>query len=874
MNNHFYSNKEFTDLKKQLNEEMLRRGGFKWFNPLSTPKIGEDKSSPLSTPSSDPMRILVDDRTYTINNTSEGSIEPTRNIHYPDIGENPAGKNPTFSGSEPNTSAAHLSADEMRNFIVGLSKINDINLFYGRDEIVGTAYRDPKGIKDLADKATFDKINRRFKFTYSFDIETGDLYITFEGEEPNVYIDGDYLYFEYIDENGYNVLTRIHFEVIDNVLYMDNAEELYFFKKDPNGGQMNDKNPNYPVRDYEVTFPLVNGEYVLPSGEYDGDELKDYEGLGPLNFFDDYGAQPGDGNYHPYNKAVTPITRRDILEQDDHRNIKRIQVLQGGRKSSEFGPNPRNPAQGNEYKPYPAYKGMPSTCANACTGLCSLTCDDICSESCKMTCTMRCGNQCTSSCGNQCTGCSSQCYNTCKTKCENNEGYACVNAGAKTMEIVTENGRPTIHTTTYSCTGCSYSCQFYPNKKTTCWDAGCMGKCFTSCNSGCAESCKGSCMDAGSENSSDYKTGKGVGCSSFCTLNCIGTCHGVCEGQCTTTCFSTCKQQCFDNCEFSCSTNCGSGCAYSCTDGCENGCSTECSGSCKDEADSTACTGCGMNCIAICQYDCTSSCFNRGCYSMCGVNTDGACSANCRMNCSSTSCTALCSDACSSQCTTCVNSCGFECGNSCTVQCGYECDSTCRYKCNQECENTCSLNCVKSCSEECAGCSNLCYSCVGMCIGICSIKCENGCSSCTNNCGYWCDTTCNQECFANCSTLCMDTCHSTCETYSDANSTNTEGPDRLPTSIGYPIPNPILRTDEQKFFQLINREAVVIIDPFNFRIEGNDLFITLDDGSIVHLIINDNGYLELTDVESEEDRLLTTYNFQILDDGTLRLERH
>lgn len=875
MNKKFYSNKEFTDLKKRINDEILRRGGFAWLNPLSSPKVGEDRTPPLTLPSSDPVRIPVDDRTYTINNTSEGSIEPTRNIHFPANGENPAGEDPEYVSAAPNTSAAHMTVGEMKNFIVGLSKIDDINLFYGRDEEAGMSYRDPNGIEDLVNKAEEDKLHEKIPFTYSFSVENGELVMDYEGEVPDIFIENDYLYFQYTDENGNNVLARLRFDVVGDELKLLNGEEIYFVRNDPNGGQMNDRNPNYPVRDFQIFAPVEDGLYVLPSGEYDGEELKTFEGLGPNNFFDDYGAQPGDGDYHPYNKSTTPVVHRDIIEQDDHRKIKRIQILQGGRRSSEFGRNPRNPALGNEYKSYPAYKGSPSTCQNVCTGLCSISCDDICSESCTMTCTMRCGNACTASCGNACTGCSSQCYNTCKTKCENNEGYACVKSGAKTMDVIIENGKPTMHTTTYSCTGCSYSCQFYPNKKTTCWDAGCMGKCFTSCNSACSDSCSGSCMGNDAEEGDDYKSGKGQGCSSFCTLNCIGSCQGVCEGQCTTTCFSSCEQQCSDNCDNTCSTECGSGCASSCTDGCKSDCSEDCSNGCKGETDAIACMGCGAGCSARCQYSCESACFNRGCTAQCGVNSGDACSANCRMNCTGTSCTAQCSDACSSQCSTCVNTCGFECGNSCTEQCGENCESGCRYLCTENCESSCSLNCVKSCTEECGACSSLCFSCVGMCIGVCSVKCENGCSSCTNNCGYWCDTSCNQECFANCSTFCMDTCSNTCESRTESNTTRTAGPEQKPTSYGFLYPNPSNRDEEKAAFQLLFKENVAIIDPFNFHLEDKDLYVTLSDGTDAHLILGDDGYLILDaeDIdENFETYLLSKYRFKILDNGCLQLD--
>lgn len=844
-------------------------------DPLSSPKVGSDRTPPLSIPDTDAVRIPVDDRTYIINNTSEGSIEPTRNIHYPANGDSPAGCEPEYVSNKPDTSAALFTVGELKNFIVGLSKIDDINLFYGRDEKAGAAFRDPSGIDELLSKAEKDKLHEECNFEYSFAIEDKNLVMKYSGDLPDVFIEGKDLYFRYTDEEGTPTLTKIYFDQESGNLYLENASEIIASRIDPNGGQVLDKNPDYPVRDYEIILPVENDMYVLPSGEFDGEELKSYEGLGPNNFFDDYGAQPGDGNYHPFNKSTTPVTRRDIIVQDDRRKIKRIPVVQGGRRSSEFGANPRNPAQGNEYKGYPVYKGSESTCNNVCTGLCSTTCDDFCSESCTQTCTMRCGNACTSSCGNACTGCSSQCYNTCKTKCENNEGYACVKSGAKTMDVEIVDGQVVMHTTTYSCTGCSYSCQFYPNKKTTCWDAGCMGKCFTSCESSCSDSCLGGCIGNDNENTGDYKIGKGAGCSSHCTMNCIGACKGVCEGQCTTTCWHACKEQCYDNCEFSCSTDCGSGCMQSCTNGCKGGCFETCESGCKGETDQIACMNCGSGCTTECTYDCNTNCFNRGCNAICGVNTGGACSANCKMNCSASSCTAECSDACSDQCTTCVNTCGFECGGSCSAQCGESCDDACRYKCTATCEHTCDLNCVKSCTEECGACSSLCFSCVGMCIGVCSVKCENGCSTCTNSCGYWCDNECNQACFSNCETYCLKSCTDNCSTHLYSETTHTQGPERNPTAYGYIYPEPVNREQEALSFQLLLREDVVIVDPFHFFIEGRNLCLTMDDGTVVHLVIDDEGYLVLyEDYHSTDEYILSKYRFTILEDQTLEIDKN
>lgn len=746
MNRDLYSNMDFTKMKEELNKEIKRRGTYKWFDPLTTPSVGEDRNAPLSLPEDEGDRIQISEKTYTINNPSEGSIESTKNVYYPAHGENPSGQS-TDINSGPNTSAAQFNVDEMKNFLVGLSKIQDINLFYGRDEIDGLAFRDPQGIKDAIISAQNSELNKPLM-----------------------------------------------------------ESDISPTKNDPNGGIQDHINPNYPAN-YKITYPIENGLYVMKSGEYDGEETSKHDGLGVNNFYDDYGAKPGDSNYHPYNRYTSERVRRDWHDQDRNRNDKTTIIIEGGIKSTRFGTNPRNPQQGNQYRSRPVYGGVIGSCQVACTGMCYQTCDNECSESCSSTCFNRCGNACTSSCGNVCTGCSTLCYTSCKTKCENNNGYSCLKSGAKAVKISSSGGtdgeyvKNNLSYTTYTCQGCSYTCQFYPNKKTECWDNGCMGKCFTSCESSCSTSCFGGCVDNSRSDGDNYKTGKGRGCSGGCTLNCIGLCSGVCEGYCIQTCWHACKGTCSDNCSWDCSTECGSGCSQKCSQAC-TGCAS-CTGTCEGKTYSRGCTGCGTKggCTSSCQHDCNKNCIGWGCRSVCGVDSSGACEANCRLNCSGTSCTSLCEDACSLQCTTCVNSCGFQCGP-CVSECSSGCGSVCNITCTDNCENSCSLNCVHSCTEECGGCSSLCFSCVGMCIGVCSVKCQNGCSSCTNTCGWWCDSSCNRECFGNCSDLCINTCSGSCISFLTSDTKNTTGPSKLPTSNGYIYPKPKNRWEERESFRI------------------------------------------------------------------------
>ena len=696
MDKRLWSNKEFNEIKERINKEILRRGSFRWNDPLTYPSVGQDKSPAIEIPR-DGNNKLITDKSYTINNPSSGAIIETRN-RYTDEGSSLANEEHKDGGSGPDTSAAIVNVDEMRNYLIGLAKIQDIKLFYGRDEEYGTAFRDPNGIEDVLISAESDELNR--------------------------------------DYRGYG------------------------FKMDPNNG-FNYKHYTYPDLKTSMAagYKKEDGKWVMPSGEYDGEEILDGE-LNENNFFDDYGAEPGDGDFHPYNPAVSKIVNRDWILQGESRNRGRgpeiIKNSYGGIKSSEYGPNPRNPEKGKPFKGRPVKEGVPGSCMNMCTGLCSFSCDDQCSESCSSTCFFRCGNQCTSSCGNLCTGCSGQCYSSCKSKCENTAGYACLKAGAKAVKIYStggRNGEPAqnhLDAEFYTCSGCSYSCQFYPNKKTTCWDAGCMGKCFTACTNSCSTSCYGGCIDNASENKGDYKSGQGRGCSGGCTVNCIGDCTGTCQGDCVQTCYSSCVEQCTDNCDRKCSTHCGSGCENTCL----NGCKDECSGMSTSR-------NCRTGCTSNCQNDCISNCVANSCKSTCGTGNSESCDSNCRLSCMSSSCTSLCSNACSSTCTSCVNTCGFQCG-ACSSTCSTDCGALCNINCTGDCENSCSKNCVQSCSEQCGACSSLCYSCVGMCIGICSFKCESTCTSCANQCSYWCDNSCVKECFGNCSIYCISTCSNSC----------------------------------------------------------------------------------------------------------------
>lgn len=700
MDKFFYSESDFKKLRDRINRQLKRRGTFKFWDPLVQPEIGIDQSSPLSLPNIG-ERTPVTDLTYTVNETSFGSIEETNSILFPSSRINPEG----LQG----TSGAKFDYKEAKNFLVGLAKIHDINLFYGRDEKPGLAFRD--------------------------------------------------------------------YKEIEKVVKM--AEDS--------------------VRSEKV------GE--LLSGESDGEEL-DSE-LGPDYFFDDYGAPEGVGDFSTFSPHISKTIIRTENGAGNNRDEIRNDYY-GDITSANYGRSPRNPVKGSNFRNRDKMAGVDGACNVACTGLCFLTCDDACSESCTSTCFGNCGTGCSSSCGNECSGCSSQCFNSCRTKCENSTGYACVKSGAETIKIESTGGvngveaSNRITVTTRSCNGCSFSCQFYPNKKTSCWDSACMGMCFISCLNACSESCYGGCINNDSSyNENFYKSGLGKGCSSNCTVNCVGSCHGVCSGLCTQTCHKACKETCRDNCTWTCDTTCGNGCSTGCRNGC-GGC-TSCENYCTLLASHYGCTGCGTlgGCTSTCKMGCDKNCVGEGCRSICGTESAGACESNCRLSCMNSSCTALCSNACVSFCTTCVNTCGFQCG-ACSSACSVGCSQECNITCTENCAHSCSLNCVRSCTDNCGGCTNLCYSCTGFCIGVCSFKCQNGCSiACSGTCNGGCDELCTKTCLLDCNSRCISSCSGSCSTFLKAETEFTEGMSYDPTSEDYICPHPIDRTEE--------RESLVII---------------------------------------------------------------
>lgn len=151
------------------------------------------------------------------------------------------------------------------------------------------------------------------------------------------------------------------------------------------------------------------------------------------------------------------------------------------------------------------------------------------------------------------------------------------------------------------------------------------------------------------------------------------------------------------------------------------------------------------------------------------------------------------------------------------------------------------------------------------------MRCENGCSSCTNNCGFWCDSSCNQECHSSCLQTCLSTCSQSCSTRTTSEAHNTEGPERQPTSRGYKVREISNRTEEKEAFQILNRDKTIVVDTFRFHLEEKNLCIYCLDHDVIHLTINDEGYLILNDEGNEADNILVKYEFEVTEDQRLIL---
>ena len=713
MDDHVLSNAELSDLKKRLNEEIKRRSTFTWWDPLVPPTVGTDRESRKILPSTNDDNTVVTEYTYTINNPSSGSLEQTRNRLYPMQGENPAGQD-TDGEANPKTSATRFDVDEVRNYLVGLTKIHDVDLYYGRDEQAELMFRDPEDIQRKLEMAESDINNEPLVGSqqqydhnagitnrkrpgygqYPIGGNTGH-YVTMPNKLPSGQYDGEEILPGHTGPDPNNFYDDFGATVENTNMSQLTGDERRTVPAIHDSQQIPDNTPttsgtSAPTANHTAT---VSSATQTPSGvrstgwqrgmeslpgqpfkrSYNGgaDRMVNnsrYNGKHPSQVSRPQSITPLSGtadqdhlSYHPQNPYVSAEQRSFRVDQDQHRNETVTETVEGSKDSNRFGLNPRNPMRGDEYSSQSyrqVFVGKAGLCHVSCTGMCYETCDSECTESCQSTCWNRCGDACISSCSNVCTSCSNLCYQGCYTKCQGITGYSCLNLGARTVSFISSSNWPRndIQYTVHSCSGCSYTCQYYPNYKTTCWDAMCQNMCFYSCYSYCSTACYGGCIDNVSQHNHDtsptgsgstqkknekkgegagqgggtlgqqdqpfphanynngtrYKTGRGQACREACVADCVGTCTDTCLGDCNISCFDKCKVACHDTCDTKCETTCGKeGCSHTCRKECKGSCGGSCNNVCRDATCKASCEEvCAESCIGGCEGTCYGSCLD------------------------------------------------------------------------------------------------------------------------------------------------------------------------------------------------------------------------------------------------------------------------
>lgn len=617
MDKNFYRKSEFDKIKERLNKEILRRRAYKWWDPLQYPEVGSDQdpvsgkyipAQSLPVVSGRP-REAVTPKSYTINNPSTGamtsSTPSTINMPQTQPNQNKTGptrnspSNPRYTknhGDNPANSlydsSANFDFDEIRNFLHGLSKIEDIDLFYGIDEIDKIAFRDPK---DIENKLTMAEN----------DIKTQPRNIAGTIQDPNK---------GKTNANNSGTKGNVPYPVVLPSGETDGDEGFSKEFKSGNLGPNNffddyvgkPKNTNYRSSRSSIEFGADGGTKGVPNYPVNGIQTPGNPNYRPTNpnsipKADDnvYQLQlDSKGNYSFYedNPDKAPYkydgkVNSQVIETNKPRPIEYVT------SSSKFGQNPRNPSHGasgnnsattlrrttskldKEFRPRQSYEGGHTTCWEACTGLCFLTCYDACSESCDRICWSRCGEACTASCGQNCSGCTGMCNTGCMTKCQNAVGHSCQYNGSTTKTPIPSRGNetPSNKATYYyaTCGGsCQWTCEFYPNYKTECWDTVCMTVCVTSCSDTCLNSCFNGCINNPDQSGRNAQSSKPAsGCMYNCTHDCAGSCReDACMSDCTS-CTGRCSEDCSSYCaEGECNSSCDSYCNGSCEDDCDHSC--------------------------------------------------------------------------------------------------------------------------------------------------------------------------------------------------------------------------------------------------------------------------------------------------------------
>ena len=648
MNPKYFSSKEFKKLREEINEEIKRRGTYSWWNPLVPPTVGQDRTSPLVTPPESP-EMKITDRTYTINTPSSESIEETKNIHFPLIGDNPA--------NGRNDSSSKLEIEEIKNLLVGLAKILNIDLYYGREEEPGLPFRDPNKIEEALKKAQSDILN----------------------EEKTT----------------------------------DNSDGAY---EDPNGG-LNKESDEFPIEGHVGRYKEENGKYVMEAGESNGEEGVPNEEF----FFDDYkpfNTKPGEVVDRSWNEESS---KKKVIEEIppsstygmNPRNPEAGTSFRSRPVQQGVPGSCRLQCTGLCYTTCHSEcsESCATTCHQRCGEACTANCGNICTGcttlcmyTCKTCCRDRAGYSCikagvtpnskgSHSCEDSCSyscrfypnrsatctdaGCKQLCFNSCLYSCEATCSKSCIDNPSEHSSFTKGIGR-----------GCRSECS-----------ADCVSTCFTVCVGECVHSCFGCCKTSCWDNCNiQCSTICGQGCAASCVNGEKGTCGknnctALCSKNCNTSCFSSsCRTQCGIDGTSSCSSCCRMSCTESsCTAVCENACYSQCS-------------SCAFNCSHSCLDHCKGTC--GGC---CNYNCDNYCDMQCQLDCTSYcmhSCNNECSS-CSNLCYSCVGKCIGQCSVRCSGQCSH-CSNNCSFHCDTSCHKICMMTCDRSCKNHCSNqCSNI-----------------------------------------------------------------------------------------------------------------------------------------------------------------------
>jgi hypothetical protein len=232
---------------------------------------------------------------------------------------------------------------------------------------------------------------------------------------------------------------------------------------------------------------------------------------------------------------------------------------------------------------------------------------------------------------------------------------------------------------------------------------------------------------------------------------------GLCHVACTGLCYLTCYDVCTENCDRICWARCGNACIATCGNQC-SGCFTLCQDSCHTKCVDEGGFACQWNgsvakvpiathgktnpnpknsgeykyktCEGSCQWTCQyypnykTQCWDTACMTMCVTTCRDACLNSCHSGCINLpskvsgddspgtekgspmfqdsnpdkGCQYICTHDCSGDCS------GADCASGCSAcidDCTTACDSSCNDVCDIECDGACSLRCNTDCNHDC-----------------------------------------------------------------------------------------------------------------------------------------------------------------------------